>query len=55
MSAGGKRLGQDIARAKAGREMQALPVDGRSLAMVILLNRIRLTFSTNAATDAGVL
>jgi len=49
------RPGQDVAREKAGRDTLALPVDGRSFAMVMLLNLILFTFFTNAATEAGVL
>jgi len=46
--------GQDVARVSAGRGTRSLPVDGRSFAMVMLLNLILFTLFTNAATDAGV-
>jgi len=48
------RPGQDVARTNAGRGMSAWPVDGRSFAIVMLLNLILFTFFTNAATEAGV-
>ena len=51
----GTRPGQDVARGIIGLGVTTLMFDGRSLAMVMLLNLIRFTFFTNAATEAGVL